>query len=265
MKKIILTILCLTVFLNINAQFDDKFYFPSKEWKTFDHLQYDEIDFIIDNDTLNTILFKTDASPKATIIFYHGGGGNISFNTDFAEVFVEQGYQVYMIDFRAYGKSTGTPTHLNIAKDAQIIFDSLILLKTINQYPIIIYGASMGTQIATKMAKDNQTKICGLVLDGAISSFTDLALMSAAENQKTIISQYVTSPYSAKEDVKEITSIPILMIHSKKDKTIPFSQAEIVFSNASEPKEMWIYKGEHLEAIVKHKQTLIEKIENLCL
>ena len=37
---------------------------------------------------------------------------------------VDAGYQVFMIDFRGYGKSTGTPTHINIASDAQVIFDN---------------------------------------------------------------------------------------------------------------------------------------------
>ena len=80
-----------------------------------------------------------------------------------------------------------------------------------------------------------------MILDGALSSFTDIALLSAPEAQKQIIAQYVTSPYSAKEDIKEIINMPKLIIHSKGDKSIPFSQGKTVFENAYQPKEFWIY------------------------
>lgn len=263
MKKLILTTVCLIIIFKLEAQFDDKFYVPSKEWKTINSSQFEEINFFIENDTLNTILFKTDSLPKATILFYHGTGGNISFNTDLAEILVKQKFQVYMVDFRGYGKSTGKPTHINIANDAQIIFDSILDRNEFKKYPIIIYGASMGTQIACKIVKDNQDKISGLILDGTISSFTDMALLSVPKEQIAMISQYVTSPYSAKEDIKDIDSIPKLMIHSKEDESVPFNQAEIVFANANEPKEIWIYEGKHLEAIKKYKNEYIQKINSL--
>ncbi len=100
-------------------------------------------------------------------------------------------------------------------------------------------------------------------MDGALSSFTDIALASAPEAQKQVISQYVTSPYSAKEDIKEIKNMPKLIIHSKEDKSIPFSQGKTVFDNASQPKEFWIYEGEHLESATKYPELLIQKINNL--
>ena len=264
MKNIILTtVVSLIAISNLSAQFDDRFYFPSKEWKPISGLQFEEINFTIEGDTLNTILFKTDSFPKATILFYHGASGNISLNTGFVKLLVKNSYQVFMVDFRGYGKSTGTPTHINIANDAQIIFDSIVTRKEFKHYPIIVYGASMGTQIATKITKDNQDEISGLILDGVIGSFTDMALLSAPKEQKEVISQYVTSPYSAKEDIKFIKSIPKLFIHSKEDSAVPFSQCDLVYLNAIEPKVLWIYTGEHLEASNKYQDKYIQNINSL--
>jgi len=266
MKEIILTvIITFSTILITSAQFDDKFYFPSKEWNPIENTNYEEINLTVDNDTLNMILFKPNHSPKATVLFYHGAGGNISNYTFMTDPLVKAGYQVFAVDFRGYGKSTGTPTHLNIASDAQIVFDNIIEKDEFKDLSIIIYGASMGTQIATKIAKDNQSKVSGLILDGTISSFTDMALLSAPEAQKPMIAQYVTSPYSAKEDIKEIKNLPILFIHSKDDKSVPFTQGESVFNNASEPKELWIYEGKHLESVIKHPETLLEKINLLII
>ena len=96
-----------------------------------------------------------------------------------------------------------------------------------------------------------------------MSSFTDIALASASEEQKQVISQYVTSPYSAKEDIKDIKNMPKLIIHSEEDESIPFEQGELVYKNANQPKNMWIYKGKHLESIIKNEELFIQKINNL--
>ena len=264
MKEIILTVLIsLSTILISSAQFDDKFYFPSKEWNSIENVEFEEMNFNVENDTLNAILLKPEINPKATIIFYHGAGGNISTYTNITNPLVKAGYQVFMIDFRGYGKSTGKPTHLNIAHDAQIVFENIVEKDEFKNLPMIIYGASMGTQIATKIASDNQDKIAGLILDGTISSFTDMALLSVPEEQKPMIAQYVTSPYSAKEDIKNINGLPKLFIHSKEDTSVPFAQGETVFNNASEPKELWIFNGEHLEAAIKFSELFIQKVNNL--
>jgi hypothetical protein len=264
MKKPILVVLInLMITLTISAQFDDRFYFPSKEWNQIENVDFEEFNFKTENDTLNTILFKPKSEPKATILFYHGAGGNISTYTFITNQLVKAGFQVFAVDFRGYGKSTGKPTHLNIANDAQIIFNEIIQKDEFKNIPIIIYGASMGTQIATKIAKDNQGKISGLILDGTISSFTDMALLSAPEEQKAMIAQYVTSPYSAKNDIKEINNLPKLFIHSKEDSSVPFAQGETVYKNATEPKELWIYEGKHLESAIKFPEILIQKINSL--
>lgn len=264
MKTILTTtaIVLFTIFTS-SAQFDDKFYFPSKEWKEIENVNFEEFNFHIEEDTLNAVLFKTEQTPKATILFYHGAGGNITFYQSIFNPLVKANYQVFAIDFRGYGKSTGKPTHFNIANDAQIIFNEIIEKEEFKNLPIIVYGASMGTQIATKIAKENQDKISALVLDGTISSFTDMALLYAPEEQKTIIAQYVTSPYSAKEDIKKINNLPKLFIHSKEDTSVPFTQGEMVYNNASGQKELWIYEGKHLESASKYTEEYIQKINTL--
>ena len=266
MKQVILTILIsLTTILISNAQFDDRFYFPSKEWNKIEDMAYQEFNFNIENDTINALLFMPEQTPKATILFFHGASGNISKYTFMINPLVKANYQVFAIDFRGYGKSTGTPTHMNIANDAQIIFDEIIENEEFKNLPIIVYGASMGSQIATKLAKDNQDKISALVLDGTISSFTDMALLYAPEEQKTIIAQFVTSPYSAKEDIKKIKNLPKLFIHSKEDTSVPFTQGEMVYNNATGEKELWIYEGKHLESASKYTDEFIQKINTLNL
>lgn len=264
MKKIfLLFVVHSVVVVSCFAQFDEKFYSPSRDWYPIENIDYDEIVFKVENDTINTILFKTLSAPKATIVYYHGATGNISHNVSLAKLLVENDFQVFMIDFRGYGKSTGKPTHVNIASDAQLVFDNILKMEEIKDRPIILYGASLGTQIAAKMAADNKDKISALILEGTMRSFTDLALLSVPDSQKEMISMYVTSPYSAMEDIKKLDSVPKLFIHAVDDKIVPFSQGKDVFLNAPEPKAFWEYNGNHLDAAIYFPKELIQKINSL--
>ena len=71
-----------------------------------------------------------------------------------------------MINFRGYGKSTDKPTHKNICEDGQKIFKELLEKDNIKNTKKLIYGISIGTQIATLLAKNNQEEISGLILEG---------------------------------------------------------------------------------------------------
>lgn len=262
-KRILITLVSIVCTLYCSAQFDEKFYQPSKKWNPIEGISFTEINFTIDNDTINTVLFSAKKQAKATVFYYHGNSGNISNNSAIAKLLCRADYQVLMVDYRGYGKSTGIPKHSNIASDAQYIFDELLKRDNFKELPVIIYGASIGTQVATKICIDNQKRVNALILDGAMSSFTDMALLSAPEEQKAIITQYVTSPYSAKENVKHLSSTPKLFIHSPHDRAVPYKQSKYVYDNASAPKEQWIYEGEHLEAPSKYPQLFIEKINKL--
>jgi pimeloyl-ACP methyl ester carboxylesterase len=66
------------------------------------------------------------------------------------------------------------------------MFDYLLLRKDISNTKIYVYGASLGSQIATHLAKDNLSKISGLILEGGMSSFTDIAIFFKPEYKELL-------------------------------------------------------------------------------
>lgn len=265
MKKcfFLLTSFVLTV-LMATAQFDDKFYYPSKNVRPIDSsLKAEAFTLRTDTVELTGLFLKPAGKPKATILFFHGAGGNVSTYLFMTRPLVEKGYQVLMADFRGYGKSTGTPTHLNILKDGQLFFDYLQKREELKGTRLIIFGASIGTQIAAKMAHDNQSKVAALVLDGPMSSFTDIAITYAPAEQHAMIKQFLTSPYAAKTDVTQIGGIPLLVVASKGDKECPFAHAMVVYDAATGPKSMWEYEGGHLEAMKVDPAEYVKRIDGL--
>ncbi len=245
------------------AQMDDKFYQPKKEMKPLEFKNIENISLPVDHDTITAVILKPESKNiKKTIIFFHGAGGNISTYQFMTKPLVADGFQVVMADMRGYGKSTGKPTHLNVASDGQKLFDYLIDRKDIKGTKIYLYGASLGSQIATHLAKDNQAKISGLILDGGMSSFTDIAVAFKPE-MKEIIEKFVVSPYSAKEDIKSLNGLPKLFIYSKGDSTVPFAQGQTIYDNAPEPKQFLEYSGDHLEGMVKDQGKILKAIQTL--
>ncbi|MDR1593004.1 MAG: alpha/beta hydrolase [Prevotellaceae bacterium] len=180
MKSRLILLLTLLIFtVSAQAQMDDKFYYPDKQWIAIDSVDYEEIILKVDKDTIHSILVKPNVPVKATILFFHGNGGNVSKWLGHFKPLLKEGFQVGLFDYRGYGKSTGTPTHLNIASDARLWVEAMLQRDEVKNIPIIVYGASIGTQVATLMAREYNDAISGLVVDGMMASFTDVALATS--------------------------------------------------------------------------------------
>lgn len=258
---------CLVIVLfastRANSQMDDKFYYPSSEWKEIDSVEVTTFKEKVDDDFVTAYLLSNVEKPKATIIYFHGAGGNVSNYVQFVRPLLKDGFQLFMVDLRGYGKSTGKPTHLNIAADGQKMFDLALKQKAIKNTTILLCGVSMGTQIATHLAAGNENRISGLILDGTIASFTDIAVASSPADQEGMIRTYITSPYSAKEDIRRLTKIPVLFIHSKEDSGVPFAQYEIVAANCTTKHDVLVYTGEHLEGPLVDTENYLLMINKL--
>lgn len=263
MKTNFLSALFLFILSFTNAQIDDKFYQPSKELKPLEFSNSEFISFPVENETITAYFLKTKiAKPKATILFFHGAAGNVTTYQYITKPLVDDGFQVVMIDFRGYGKSTGTPTHQNVATDGQKIFDFLLSKPEIKNTKIYIYGASLGSQISTHLARNNKDKISGLIIDGGMSSFADVAAVFAPQ-YKDYINQMLKDVYAAKEDIKFTEGLPKLFIYSKNDSIIPFSHGEEIYKNAAEPKQFLENKSEHIQGLKDEPKEILEAINNL--
>lgn len=262
MKKILFIIAGIFMAGVSYAQMDDKYYYPSKEWDGITGMEYSDIWQYDGGDTIHSVFIKPDGKAKATVLYFHGNGGNISKYIKNVRPLVDNGYQVVMTDYRGYGRSTGTPTHLSIAVDAQSLFDDIWKLEEVSGVPLIVYGASIGGHVATLITKNNNDKVCGLVLDGVAKSFTELALLFSPQEYHEVIKQYVSSPYSVENDIKSIKGVKVLFIHSEQD-AIPISGAKEVFEGTTLPKEFWIYEGEHIMAAILYPDRFIGHMNSL--
>ena len=251
----------------INNDESKLYYFPIKEMENMDELNYSENILIVD-DTLKiyTYEFKPRKNKMANIFLVHGAGGNVSTYKNLIKPLVANGFGVYALDWRGYGKSTGTPNYKGVMKDTEVAFKDFMDKTTIDSLKIIVYGMSLGGPMAIKITKDNQNQIDALILDGTVESAQSLAIDYAPieflkEKAKKSPEKF-NQDYVGVRDIAQIKNIPKLIIHSRKDRDVPFNRGKNVFDSAKEPKEFWETETEHIMTLRDLTEEAITKIKN---
>lgn len=174
---------------------------------------------------INALHFKAE-NPKGVILYFHGNAGDLSRWGTITEYFVDKGYDVLVMDYRTYGKSTGKLSEEALYNDAQYCYD---YLKTrYDESEITIYGRSLGTGIATYVASKHHPK--QLILETPYYS-----LVHVAKKRYPIfpVKQLMIYEIPTYKFIKEVTC-PITMFHGTNDKVIPISSAEDLYHSASD-------------------------------
>ena len=245
------------------------YYFPVKEMDEMNDLKYSEtILEVEDSLEIYTYYFESKTEePKGNIFFIHGAGGNVSKYKALIKPLVENGYRVYAPDWRGYGNSSGKPNFKGVLKDTEIAFVDFKKKTQSDSLKTIVYGTSLGGQLAVKITKDNQNYVDALVLDGSIQSAQQMAIdyapveflkEKARKNPENFNQEYV-----AIRDIKEICNTPKLIIHSQSDRDVSFKQGENLYEAAKEPKEFWITDTKHIMTLKEYPDEAIQKIDEL--
>jgi uncharacterized protein len=168
---------------------------------------------------LNILKFPSidDTVSKGVLLYLHGNSDNLDRWGKHAKDFTSRGYDVVMYDFRGFGKSNGRLTEKNLLSDAQFIYDSLK-----KEYPedkIIVYGRSLGTGVATKLAADNSPKM--LLLETPYYSLPDVAWEHLPIFPYRWISEFKMPTYQWIQQVR----CPIHLFHGTDDEIVPYNQS----------------------------------------
>lgn len=170
-----------------------------------------------DGATLNAIHFEVE-NPKGVILYFHGNAGDLSRWGTVAEFFVEKQYDVLVMDYRTYGKSTGKLSEAAFYSDAQLFYN--FLRKQYNENDITLYGRSLGTGIAAYIASKNNPK--QLVLETPYYSILDVGKSRFPILPVEKLLKYTFPTYKF---IKYV-SCPITIFHGTNDGVVPYSSAE---------------------------------------
>ena len=173
--------------------------------------------------------FHLKNSNKKTILFLHGNAGNLDNRIDKLNFLGNMDINFLIISWRGYSGNPGNPSEAGLYKDALSGIEWLNK-KGISNDQIILYGESLGTAITTEVAQNEN--FAGIILEAPFTSMVDMG-------QKIYpifpVKFLLKDKYESKNKIKNIKS-PILVLHGRKDKIVPFYMGEKIFEMANSPK-----------------------------
>jgi uncharacterized protein len=167
-----------------------------------------------DGATINGLLFKPKNKSRGIVLYLKGNSKSIKGWGKFAVDFTRHDYSVLMVDYRGFGKSTGKRSQKAIKRDLQVIYNKIKEKTTEDR--IIIYGRSLGSGFASKLASMNNPKM--LILDAPYYSLRKVTGRYMPFMPLSVIMKYPLPTYKWLKYV----NCPIHIIHGTHDKLIPF-------------------------------------------
>ncbi len=167
-----------------------------------------------DGATINGVLFKPKGRSKGIVLYLKGNSKSIKGWGKFAVDFTRHDYSVLMVDYRGFGKSTGRRSQKAIKRDLQVVYNKIKERTTEDR--IIIYGRSLGSGFASKLASTNHPKL--LVLDAPYYSLTKVTSRYMPFMPLSVLIKYPLPTYKWLKYVQ----CPIHIIHGTDDKLIPY-------------------------------------------
>lgn len=182
--------------------------------------------------------FFPAGSDSPTVLFFYGNGETaVDYNT-IAPLYNQIGVNFFVVDYRGYGKSSGTPAFTAMLSDANIVLESMGIVLGASGYngPVYVMGRSMGRHSAFELAAKDNPAISGVIIESGrptLGQFTAGLALQQAED--------LEADYRAKA---ASISIPVLVIHGEVDTLAPLQDAEEMFRNfASQDKRMLMVPG----------------------
>jgi fermentation-respiration switch protein FrsA (DUF1100 family) len=180
---------------------------------------------------------QNDAA-KFTFLAFHGNAGNIAMRSDIFRFLHTLPVNVLAVEYRGYGRSSGTPSETGLYEDSEAALRYLEQTKKIDPRSIVAYGQSLGTAMAAHLA--SRDELAGVVLEAPFPSASALArnkFWFLPGLNFLVLRQLDTANY-----VQKIHA-PILIVHCTQDPVIPPAMGDKVFSLANQPKFLFRVQG----------------------
>jgi fermentation-respiration switch protein FrsA (DUF1100 family) len=169
-------------------------------------------------------------SGRPTVVLFHGNGSSLRGERYRLKHFMDASMGALMVAYRGYSGSAGSPTEEGLYADARAAIDWLEA-NAVPRASIVLYGQSLGSGVATKMAAERD--FGALILEAPYTSTVDVA---AHRFPIIPVSWLMEDRFDSIARIGEIYE-PLLIMHGDADFVIPQSQARRLFAAAHEPKQ----------------------------
>jgi fermentation-respiration switch protein FrsA (DUF1100 family) len=233
--------------ISCQAGFDSLFYSPDNRvyaTPAQDGFAYEEIEFnSADGTKLSGWFIPAKGSALGTVIHYHGNAQNMTAHYSFVSWLPANGFNLFVFDYRGYGKSEGKPDREGVYEDSVAALEYIKSRTDLDQDKLIVFGQSIGGANALAVVGQNRFDgIAGIVSDSAFSAYKRVACDHAGW-LKPFAFCLIGNKLSPEKYVSNIAPVPLLIIHGTKDSVVPYKHAVTLFEKGSEPKKLWTIEG----------------------
>ncbi|MCR9191417.1 MAG: alpha/beta fold hydrolase [Gammaproteobacteria bacterium] len=230
LKQIIIITIILVILLAFIPAIQRYFiYFPAKNTPNRAQFAANDMQGItlrtVDDLTLHA-WYKPPADHKPVILFLPGNAGHRGYRMPLIRPFLSAGFGVLLLDYRGYGGNPGRPSEQGLYQDGR----AGVRFLQAQHHKMVIYGESLGSGVATQLATEFPS--CALVLQSPYTSMKALQRYHYPWLPAVLKDRY--------DSLQRMQAIhcPILVLHGKLDRIVPYQQGETLFEGANQPKKL---------------------------
>lgn len=219
--KIIIVVIVILLILLFGALYfyqEKLIFFPQKLKKSyqfnFGNQNFEELMIkTADDKLINALLFKADSS-KGVIFYLHGNAESLESWGTVAQLYTYMNYDVFILDYRGFGKSEGKITgEKQLFEDNQIAYNKL-KERYKEEEDIILLGYSIGTGMVAKLAAENKPRL--MILQAPFYSFAEM--LSKQFYFPTFLLKYKLHTNQYLKQCK----CPVVIFHGDKDEIVNY-------------------------------------------
>ena len=196
---------------------------------------------------------------RATLLFFHANAGNMGFRLDnVRQMYADFHLNVFILSYRGYGNSEGTPTEKGILIDAECTWQHVTHRADVDASRIIVFGRSLGGSVAIALASrhsqpakavagaGNSAAAARSTVSGAPDGGPPYIAGLIVENTFTSISSLVNTLFPLLSPLKPLilrldwpairrialVTAPILLLSGQLDEVVPAQHMQDLYDAA---------------------------------
>ena len=198
---------------------------------------------------------KNVENPKI-ILFFHGNAGSLENRTYKLNHFKDLNLNFLIIAWRGFNGNSGKPNEIGLYEDAASAIRWL-KKKGIEEKNIVLYGESLGTGVAVEIAQNKN--YAGVILE---SPFTSMVNMGKKYYPFFPVNLLLKDKFESYKKIKNIF-VPVLIMHGKVDKIVPYDMGKKMYELANEPK--FFYSQEYGDHMIEYDEKLLLALKKFIL
>lgn len=205
---------------------------------------------VADGISLQGWFLPADEAGGRTVVMFHGSAANISYYFPYYRFLHDAGFNVFLYDYRGYGKSDGKASLGNLFDDLDPIFDYLDAREDVDLQKTALYGISMGTIVALEAAA-TYPQLAGVLVEDCASPDDNVAAYFSRQGYGVISQTLATClldtlilPWGIEPtDNAPDLAMPALYVHGEQDYKLDLRTSVSTYQSTAGPRSLWILPG----------------------